>query len=291
MFIPLIGSLLFSAAFVTAEPAYAVKVERDVVYGTAQGYWTEAPEGFWRLNPYLFKRQNSRHTLDLTMDIYLPADDDSSDARPLLLMMHGGAFLFGSKTETGQVEWCRYFASLGYVAVSIDYRLGFPLDKTDALRAENEAGEDARMALRYLLTREDLRIDSARLYLAGTSAGAAMALAVAYGTDEFQGRVRAVANLWGFVHDLDILENACVPILSFQSEKDPVVPYREGRPIMTAYTYGTWAIHQKATALGIPSQHHPCPEKGHRLHLDKAGALTPMFYEIRDAMASFFAKY
>ena len=116
-------------------------------------------------------------------------------------------------------------------------------------------------------------------------------VAVAYGTDEFQGRVRAVANLWGFVHDLDILENACVPILSFQSEKDPVVPYREGRPIMTAYTYGTWAIHQKAIALGIPSQHHPCPEKGHRLHLDKAGALTPMFYEIRDAMASFFAKY
>ena len=117
MFIPLIGSLLCSAALVTVEPSYAVKVERDVVYGTVQGYWTEAPEGFWRLNPYLFKRQDSRHTLDLTMDIYLPADDDSSDVRPLLLMMHGGAFLFGSKTETGQLRW--YTASIAVGAVLV----------------------------------------------------------------------------------------------------------------------------------------------------------------------------
>lgn len=291
MLAPLIGTLLCSAALIAKQPTYEVKVERDVVYATADGYWTEAPEGFWQLNPYLFRRQDSRHPLELTLDIYRPADDNPAEARPLLLMMHGGAFLFGNKTETGQVEWCRYFASLGYVAVSIDYRLGFPLDGKDMLRAEKEADEDACSALRYLLTREDLRIDPARLYLAGTSAGAAMALAVAYGPGEFQGRIRAVANLWGFVHDLNMLENACVPILSFQSEKDPVVPYRGGRPMMTAYSYGTWAIHQKASALGIPSQHHPCPEKGHRLHLDKEGNLTPRFYEIRDAMAEFFATY
>jgi dienelactone hydrolase len=291
VFVPVIGSLLGAAALVATEPTYAVKVEPDVVYGTAEGYWTEAPEDFWGLTGRLFRRKNSRHSQDLTLDIYLPADDKPAGPRPLMLMMHGGAYLFGSKTEKGQVEWCRYFASLGYVAVSINYRLGFSLEKEAVLHAEKDATEDACMALRYLLGREDLRIDPGYIYLAGTSAGAATALAVAYGSNEFRGQIRAIANLWGFVHDLDILKNASVPILSFQSEKDPVVPYREGRPMMSPYSYGTLSIHQKAVSLGIPSEHHPCPEKGHRLHLDKEMELTPLFYEIRDAMVRFFAKY
>lgn len=101
MLAPLIGTLLCSAALIATQPTYEVKVERDVVYATADGYWTEAPEGFWQLNPYLFRRQDSRHPLELTLDIYRPADDNPAEARPLLLMMHGGAFLFGNKTNLG----------------------------------------------------------------------------------------------------------------------------------------------------------------------------------------------
>ena len=291
----LICGLFFGAAVLAAqpktEPTYNVEVERDAVYAVADGYWAEAPESFWGRSRLLSRRIDSRRPLELKLDIYLPAEDTSRSPRPLLLVMHGGAYLLGHKAEKGHVEWCRYFASLGYVAVSMDYRLGFPVDKPGFARAEQEAAEDAGNALQYLLGREDLRINPDQVYLAGTSAGAASMLALAYSGQAPGCRIRAVANLWGYLHSLDLLENACIPILSFQAEQDPVVPYREGYPtrLLTGKFYGTLAVHERAMALGIPCEHHPCPEKRHRLQIDKRGALTPRFYEIRDRMAAFFA--
>ena len=156
-----------------------VKVERDVVYSIAEGYWAEAPDSFWRRTMLLFRRSGALRPIELKMDIYMPADDHGA-RRPLLLMLHGGSYLFGHKTEAGQAEWCRYFASLGYVAASIDYRLGFHLDKDDFSRAEKQAVEDAENALGYLLGRADLLIDAGEVFLAGTSAGAAVSLFMAY---------------------------------------------------------------------------------------------------------------
>ena len=53
--------------------------------------------------------------------------------------------------------------------------------------------------------------------------------------------------------------------------------------------YGTHAVHEKALELGLRAEHHPCPEARHRIHLDDTLKYTPRFYEIRDAMAVFFA--
>lgn len=288
----LCGAALLSAGPGT-EPVYAVDLEPDVVYSTAEGYWSEAPDDFWGRLGLLFHRSDKRRPLDLKMDIYRPADDPSDKARPLLVMLHGGAYFIGHKTEPGQVEWCRYFASLGYVAVSVDYRMGYRMDKAHITRAEQEAVEDTEHALKYLQDRDDLRIDWQQVYLAGTSAGATTALSLAYGKPAAFGQIRAVANLWGYVHDLDLLQNARIPILSYQSEKDPVVPYREGYPLnmrlLTEKAYGTRCVHEKALELGIPAEHHSTTEKRHKLHLDSHGALTPLFYEIRDRMAAFFA--
>ena len=243
----------------------------------------------------------------LEMDIYEPVGDDISAKRPLLLMMHGGSFFIGNKSEPGQRGWGQYFASLGYVAVSIDYRLGFHALKKEIRQAEYRALEDADAALAYLLAREDLRIDPDRVFLCGTSAGAMTALNLAfrlYGDKPLKEvkprlpagfRIRGVANLWGSVHDLSVLENARVPILSFQSTADPVMPYDFGYPLGWAGKlfsdpmYGTHAVHEKALQLGLRAEHHPCPEPGHRIHLNEALEYTPRFYEIRDAMAVFFA--
>lgn len=292
---PLLCALALFTAGPGEKPVYGVKEVRDVVYGVAEGYWTEAPDNVWSSSGLVFRRSDSRRPLELKMDVYLPDGDDPGGERPLLLMMHGGAFFMGHKTEKAHVEWCRYFASLGYVAVSLNYRLGFCLDKPDITRAEEDAVEDAGNALHYLLGREEFRIDPQQVYLAGTSAGAFTALALAYGPGRQEGpyRIRAVANLWGYVHGLDILENARIPILSFQSEEDPVVPYREGFPLgaklLTEKAFGTLAVYERAKELGIPCEHHPCPEKRHRLQTDDKGELTPRFYEIRDCMAAFFA--
>ena len=298
------------------EPRYGVTVEKDVVYSVVQGYWDEGPDHGVPEVGELASTVKAPRELSLRMDIYLPEGDNAA-ARPLLLMMHGGAYLIGSKDEKGQTGWCRHFASLGYVAATIDYRLGFPLGRQGLLKAETDALDDARAALGFLLGREDLRIDPERVFAAGTSAGAAMALGLAYGwaggaeappepapaarpAHAFAApaaapppfRIRAVANLWGYVRDLSVLRNASVPILSFQSEADPIVPYRVGFPLgihLAGKAYGTKAVYDKARELGIPCAHVPCPEKAHRLHLDGHGALTPRFTDIRDRMTAFFA--
>ena len=290
-------------------PSYKVAEEKNIVYRVAEGFWDEGPDHGIPNAAELAMTVKAPHRLALEMDVYCPKGDGAA-SRPLLLMMHGGAYLIGSKNEKGQTEWCRYFASLGYVASSIDYRLGFPLSRQGLLKAEDNALEDAGAALQYLLEREDLRIDAGRVFAAGTSAGAAMALGLAYGRPGGAAapeepaaagltpgapppfRIRAVANLWGYVRDLSILANASVPILSFQSEADPIVPYREGFPLgirLAGRAYGTKAVFDRARELGIPCEHVPCPEKAHRLHLDANGVLTPRFTEIRDRMAAFFA--
>ena len=299
-------SLLVAMALPFTTPAYEVTVERDVPYATAMGYWTEVPVGDKKALGKLLLSTLNPQPVTLEMDIYKPIGDDTA-ARPLLLMMHGGSFLFGNKQEPGQAGWCQYFASLGYVAVSINYRLGFHARKKEFREAELRALEDADAALEYLLGREDLRIDPNLVFAAGTSAGAITALNLAfrlYGdrpmtevtprlSDGFS--IRAVANLWGSVHDLSVLENARAPILSFQSTADPVMPYDRGYPVgwagklISDPMYGTHAVHEKALELGLRAEHHPCPEPRHRLHLDDALEYTPRFYEIRDAMAVFFA--
>ena len=288
-------------------PAYDVTVEQDVPYATAVGYWSHAPVGDKKATGKLLLHSGTPKPLTLEMDIYTP-EGDGTGKRPLLLMMHGGSFFVGHKDEPGQAGWCRYFASLGYVAVSIDYRLGYHARKSEFREAEYRALEDADAALDYLLKREDLRIDPDCIFVAGTSAGAITALNLAfrlYGSEPMERvkplrekdfRIRAVANLWGAVHDLSVLENASVAILSFQSEKDPMVPYDYGYPmgktgrLISDPMYGTHAIYEKAVSIGLKAEHHPCPEAKHRLHLDSEMKETPRFFEIRDAMVKFFAE-
>ncbi|MBQ1694285.1 MAG: alpha/beta hydrolase [Bacteroidales bacterium] len=278
-------------------------IERDVVYARAEGYWTSAPVGVKGTVLKLIPKSFRKRTLDLTMDIYKPAGHYQGQ-RPLLLMMHGGSFYVGHKEEAGQAAWCRHFASLGYVAASINYRLGFLPFKGALKKAELRAIEDADAALRYLLGREDLKVDPGRIFAAGTSAGAMTALSLAFRPQGAEKpRIRAVGAFWGSVHSLEVLDYASTPILSFQSVNDPIMPYDKGYPfgaklgafqfLMALFSdkmYGTLAIHRRATEKGMVSEHHPCQETGHRLHLDNEGNFTPRFFEIRDAMAAFFNK-
>ena len=164
-------SLIAAAMLPFTTPAYDVTVERDVPYATADGYYTHAPVGDKGATFKLLFHSGIPKPVTLEMDIYQP-DGAPDTPRPLLLMMHGGSFFIGNKEEPGQSGWCQYFASLGYVAVSINYRLGFHALKSEIREAELRALEDADAALDYLLRREDLRIDPDRIFVAGTSAGA-----------------------------------------------------------------------------------------------------------------------
>ena len=135
----------------------------------------------------------------LKMDIYTPYCDDQAHiaTRPLLLVIHGGAFLAGDKGESNITSICKQFAKRGYVTASINYRLGFISDEfawncnypnyscvfaTDSAewyRAYFRAIQDGKGALRYLINRHKaFRIDTSNVFLVGESAGAFTALGI-----------------------------------------------------------------------------------------------------------------
>jgi len=130
---------------------------------------------------------------NLLMDIYEPTGDTMS-GRPLVIVAHGGSFIGGSKTGTDVVQLCKDLAKLGYVAASIDYRLGmtnFPfssthtVDSTDAGAAVMRAVHDGRAAVRYFRKNATVggntyKIDTNNIFFAGVSAGGFIALHVAY---------------------------------------------------------------------------------------------------------------
>jgi hypothetical protein len=108
---------------------------------------------------------NDAHPLahPLLMDVYQPAGDTETD-RPVVLYFHTGSFIpfpangitGGWKGDSVCVEICTRLAKMGYVAASVDYRLGWnPLDPQELIRrwflinAAYRGVQDARTCIRY----------------------------------------------------------------------------------------------------------------------------------------------
>ncbi|HRP90036.1 MAG TPA: carboxylesterase family protein [Edaphocola sp.] len=134
----------------------------------------------------------------LEMDIYLPQCDDSLhiSKRPLMIWIHGGAFVSGDKSDVTGL--CQQFARKGYVTASVNYRLGFvsdnafwncnfpnyncifAADTAEWYRANYRAIQDVKGAIRFFVNRKDsFRIDVDNIFVSGVSAGAITAMGVA----------------------------------------------------------------------------------------------------------------
>jgi len=157
-------------------------VHTDVTYGSNYEVLTGAPV-----------------LIDLKMDVYEPnqAIDTETD-RPLFIYIHTGNFLpivingsaTGQRIDSTAVEMCKQWARRGYVAASIDYRLGWnPLDTTaegrraGLLMAVFRAIVDTKTAVRYFkkdaATTDTYRIDPDKIALFGEGSGGYVALAYA----------------------------------------------------------------------------------------------------------------
>ena len=135
---------------------------------------------------------------DLKMDIYEPAGDTETE-RPLVVYIHTGSFLpllingtpTGSKTDSSVVEMCKQFARRGYVAASMDYRLGWnPVSPEQDMRtgtllqAVYRAILDAKACVRYFKMNYSTQgntygVDTNRIILVGQGTGGYIALAYA----------------------------------------------------------------------------------------------------------------
>ena len=239
----------------------------------------------------------------LRLDLYQPVGD-TLKKRPLVVLMHGGAFIIGDKACPTNQELAHYFAAKGYVVASINYRLGFnPASKNSLERSAYRAVQDARAALRYLsYNAETYRIDPDCIFLGGSSAGAITALNTVFmkederlestesniwllqkdlgGLDESTNNyrnsytIKAVANLWGAVHDTNLIDREeHVPVVSFHGDADKIVPCDCNYPFTdldTLWTrniickmYGSRFIHRRLTNLGINSELVILPGAGH----------------------------
>ena len=121
------------------------------------------------------------------LDVYLPASRSIQDT-PLLIYIHGGAWIDGSKDEFKQFRTSLSTALPNYAFVSINYSLydlgsgtnNFPTQENDVIEA-----------ITYVLSKTDEWNISDTIILAGASAGGHLALLHAY-KHESVGNIKAV---------------------------------------------------------------------------------------------------
>jgi para-nitrobenzyl esterase len=187
----------------------AVTVKKDVTYGSAVNL-----EG---------------QTITLQLDVYQPAGDMVA-SRPAIVWVHGGLFCCGSKTSPEIVDEATTFSKMGYLNVSIDYRLESPGCAgtfSNCVAAIQEAAADAQTAVRFLRTNAaTYGIDPNRIAIGGSSAGAITALNVGYSSSEDpSASVRAAVSLSGAQLVVGTISPGDAPGMDFHCTTDPLVPY------------------------------------------------------------------
>lgn len=153
------------------------------------------------------------------LDVYLPMPPPAGKLSPAVVWIHGGGWKGGDKGEARGTEICTTLANAGYVAISLNYRLGPGSWPTNLL--------DCKNGVRFLRAHAaEYQVDPARIAVAGGSAGGHLALMIgATMGKEFEpdapyagisGAVRCVINMYGIAN------------LSVHGERDT-----HGRPTAT----------------------------------------------------------
>ena len=304
---------------------FAVEKISDICYANSPGFWSEIDDNTKTMGKIL-RVVDVRRTvpLDLCLDMYRP-QNDTLKKRPLVMLIYGGAYYFGSKDDPKITKWCRHLASLGYVTVSIDHRLGFFPGKVGIERAGYRAVQDAHAAMRFLVSHhEDYGIDTSMIFVGGSSSGAVTALSLAFMTNEDRPKyarkglfrpdlgdidtcgnalrtefhIRGVAEMWGAMSDTSALRGHDISILAFHGDADDIMPYEYGRPFSVAKPFnrlaadpmfGASCIVDRAIKLGYHARLVTFAGYKHMPHVDpKTKVINNNFYIVQDTMSEFF---
>jgi len=223
-------------------------------------------------------------------DLFQPAGN-VSEPRPLLILLHPGAFILGDKSDFLVQTIARDFARCGFVTASVNYRLITNMtDAETALETISEwehpikrqlynAIRDVRTSIRFFKANaQAYHIDSNRIYLVGYSAGAVIALNIAYLNDaesghffsknvvsdegecldcipyygettpqKFDASVAGIVAINGALFDLSCVSDVDkTPVLFVYSDKDDVIQSGEGKPYQKF-------LDKKNVELNLPS--------------------------------------
>ena len=253
-----------------------VTITEDVVYGNAPDL------------PFIFLFEWNTYDIDLDMDIYEP-EGDTETQRPVIIFIHTGAFFSGHNELDDVIALSIAAAKRGYVAVSINYRLGLNILSTySGERAVHRGVQDASAAVRYLKEfAGEYNIDANNIFVWGTSAGSFIGLHLAFSEDDerpestyggggdpdlgcidcegnsydHDSRPKALVSCWGAIWVLDWIDpENDVPSILFHGTADPIVPYNSGFPftfnILLPIVYGSNLIQGRLSELGIDNEFH-----------------------------------
>jgi len=224
---PIVTDPIETNPIVTADETYNVLVEANITY--AEGLSHDG-------------QSSSTVAMPLILDLYKP--DNASKNRPVFMFMHGGSFLGGSRKKTEIVAMANYFASRGWVFLSIDYRTASNLGTINTgiapqlwrefcnddtqINAIYTAQRDAKSALRWIVANaETYHINTDYITVGGGSAGAITAIGIAVSEQEdFRDEIsttidptllstnlnvtyniRSIIDFWGNDTVLSLLEN------------------------------------------------------------------------------------
>lgn len=221
------SNVLKSSPSVKMDATFDVIVEENIMY--AKGLSHESINSA------------SSKEIPLKLDIYSP--ENKSTNRPVIMLIHGGGFAGGTKEHKHIVNMSKYFASRGWVAISIDYRLKkhkgtlpqewvdnaskLAKDRAPQFLAIYPAMRDAKAALRWVVANaKTYHINTDYVTVGGGSAGAMTAITLGISNQEdFKDelsktqdptltttnlnqtyQVKTILDFWGGKTGLDILE-------------------------------------------------------------------------------------
>jgi acetyl esterase/lipase len=244
-----LGKLLFIGLLATvlrldfAVAQGAVTVESNLVYGAAVDY-----TGF---------------NVSLTLDAYYVNGTQTN--RPVVILTHGGGFGAGDKGYTvaqGNFypDMATTFATNGYVAFSINYRLwpGCPGGCPDEI---NMAVEDVMTALNWIRAHSAYYgIDATKVLIAGDSAGGGLAVNTAYQSTNVNSFLGCIS-LWGGlppygtdVHPVNLfpITSQTPPTCMIHGTADTIVPYADSVNLSS-----------NLTTAGVYNELHPLAGYNH----------------------------
>lgn len=178
----------------------------------------------------------------LDMDISLPTNDLPPECgRPLMVVVHGGAWYGGDKAEGYAPRLREDFAKRGYVTASVNYRQGMfntdqnvdcilegwkcwnMTDTSEWYRANYRAMQDVWGAIRFLVAeRETYNLNPDNIFLVGESAGGFIVLGVGYTDNESEILDKLVAEYPDASTPNVIYEADCIQKFSLANSLDDI---------------------------------------------------------------------
>lgn len=265
-------------------------------------------------------------TNNLQMDIYEPANDNSTN-RPVVILAHDGAFVSGSKNNALMVTLATNLAKHGYVVANFNYRLApnimLLLDSTFTADLVFKALGDARAAIRYFRQSASngnpYGINTDKIFMGGNSAGAVLALHVGVldatdqvqphldsiitanggfagnsGNPGFSSEVSGVFSMAGGLSRLSFIDANDAPLLLFHGVDDNVVPYNCG-PVFSGFIQnpgviwlcGSKPVQLQAESVGLKSTLYTYPGLHVPWQDDNTGEPLPLYYEMQPKIIDF----